>query len=122
MRNLINLIESNLDLDPEAEEDALSQSYDREKHVEALIRYAFTKIGLPVNYNNYSVSYDDSTREAEVQLEDQEVSVEQLTKLAATGLAEGSDLAAYRVVWGSDALSIHFTAAKALDNAQIPTE
>ena len=119
MRQYITLIED-VAFD-DADDDAFSQSMDREKHVETLIRYAFDKVGLPINYNNYSVSYEDSTRDAEVTLEDQEVTIEQLNKLVETGLAEGTGPAAYKVAWGSDALSIHFKVARAIDDAQIPS-
>ena len=122
----MNLIENAFDLadeDADAAADRESDAqYAREAHVEKLIRYAFSKIGLPINYNNYSISYEDSTREAEVTLEDQEVTLADLTKLIDTGLAEGAGLSAYKVVWGSDALSVHFRVAAAIDQAQIPTD
>jgi hypothetical protein len=121
MRNFMSLIENAFEL-AEAGEDEGMDSYDREKHVEAAIRYAFGKVGLAINYNSHSVSYEDSTREAEVTLEDQEVDLQQLSKLAATGLAEGGGLSGYKVAWGSDALSIHFKVARAIDDAQIPSE
>ncbi len=119
MRKYIDLFES---FDEDAEEEALSQSYDREKHVESLIRFAFDKVGLPINYNNYSVRYEDSTREAEVVIEDQAVSFDKLAALATTGLAEGTGLAAYRVEWSSDALVIAFRVADEMDHARIPSE
>lgn len=111
MRNLINLIEN---IVVESDEDTAFM--DREKNIEALIRFAFDKIGLTVNYNNYSVNYEDATREAEVTLEDNSVPLTHLLRLQSTGLADGD----YNVRHGHDALHITFVVAPDLDHARLP--
>jgi len=98
----------------DAEDDA---RYAREKHIESLIKYAFEKIGLTINYNNFSIMYEDSTREAEVRLEGEVdgISLTQMTKLRETGLAEEYFLSAH-----DGDLWIKFKVVPELDHAQIP--
>ncbi len=108
MRKYINLIESEFD----------DSHMDREAHVEKLIRFAFDKVGLQVNYSSHAIFYDDATRQAEVSLEDNAVSLSTLWKLHDTGLAEGD----YNVEHGRDSITITFKVKGDMDFAQIPSE
>ncbi len=97
--------------------DILNESpdVDLQAHYESLIRFAFEKIGLTINYNNYSVAIDEDSMLASVVLEDQEVPLTQLARLSETGL--GHD---YVIRQSSNALEIAFTADRALLTAQRP--
>lgn len=110
MRNFINLIEDSNDGDDFG---------DREHHVEQMIRFAFDKLGLTINHNSYAVQYDASSRAAEVTLEDQEVSLSQLARLAETGLAQDNSLSGFTIHWTSNALMIAFAVSVDLDQATI---
>ena len=98
----------------EDNDDEFMAALAREKHVEAMIRHAFEKIGLEINYNNHSVAYEDSTREATVDLEDFEFDLAQLNKLYATGLSK-----AFRIIGRSDHIAVEFVVDPAMDHAAI---
>jgi hypothetical protein len=103
MRNLINLVEAN------------SDSMDREDHIVRLIRFAFEKIDLAINYNNHSVTYEDATREACVILEQDSISINKLALLYQTGLSDQD----FVIEKGHDALRVVFTVRVDLDQAEI---
>lgn len=100
-------------LNEEQDDDAFMAAIAREKAIEALIRHAFGKLHLDINYNNYSVRYEDSTREAEVMLEEDRFDLKMLMRLYETGLSDN-----FEIVHHTDALAIAFTVAAELDNAQ----
>jgi hypothetical protein len=114
MRNYINLLNENF-IDDDENDDEMMAGMDREKHIEKLIRFAFNKIGLEIGLNSYSVSYEDSTRNAEVQLEETSITLDTLLRLRDTGLSDN-----FTVEHGADALSILFKASPDLDHAAIP--
>jgi hypothetical protein len=89
-------------------------SYDRERHVETLIRHAFEKIGIEINYNNYSVNYDDAERTATVKLEESSVDLKLLNRLYESGLSSN-----YTIGCSDGDLLIDFIVAPELDHADI---
>ena len=109
MRNFINLINEAFD----------DETYSREEKIEGLIRYAFNKIKLDINYNNFSVSYEDSTREAEVKLETpyDGFSLNELSKLEETGLSNE-----YKLVARNGDLVVLFKVDANLDDALDPQD
>lgn len=102
MRKFINMINENLDT-----------------HIEKLVRHAFEKVGIEINYNNYAVTFDEDTREVEVKIEGEEITLDALIRLTASGLAEDSSTKGYRVRHVNDYLAIVFTASSLLDGATI---
>lgn len=107
-----NRIQTLAGIEPD-NDDASMAAMDREKKVEKLIRHAFEKIGLEINYNNYSVLYNDETREATVSLEDDRIPLDQLKRLNDTGLA-----AEYVIIFHSGGLGVEFKVSAELDNAE----
>jgi len=108
LKALSGLVENDHD------DDALLDAIAREKHIEKLIRHAFEKIGLEINYDNNSVLYEDSTREASVDLEDFEADLALLNKLFTTGLSK-----AFRIFSRADHLAVTFIVDPMLDQAAI---
>ena len=96
------------------DDDAFMAAIDREKKIDKLIRHAFEKIGLQINYNNHSVLYDDETREATVSLEDDRIPMQQLRRLSETGLA-----AEYDIIFHGAGLGVEFKVSAELDNAEV---
>lgn len=107
MRNHIDLINEAFDED----------SYAREAKIEKLIRYAFEKIKLEINYTNHSVYYEDDTREASVRLETPAdgFSLKHLNALADTGLSDD-----FKVNTSDGALVVTFIVSEQLDDAILP--
>ncbi len=108
MRSLIDIIKET------TEQEEYEKANTREKHIEGLIRFAFEKIGLEINYNNFSVHYEDATRMAEVRLEEQigGISLTTLNRLNETGLSES-----YALEAGSDGIVVIFQVSRELDDA-----
>ena len=120
MRNLIDLCEIK-DVMEAIEDRAFMETehrddQDRESHIVKLIKYAFDKIGLVINHNNYSISYEHDTRQAEVRLESpiDGIPLTQLVKLRESGLSEE-----YNIVSSDGDLWINFSVMPEMDNAQI---
>lgn len=91
--------------------DIINESIDETK-LERLIRHAFEKIKIEINYNNFSVMIDPDTREAEVRLESEEITLDHLNRLKETGLSD-----AYTVRYGANSLVIAFIVSDNLDHA-----
>jgi len=107
MRNFINMIH-------EMTEDQLDASYEHEKHIEKLIRFAFGKIKLEISHDNYSVMYMDTTREAEVQLDSESATLTQLSALKETGLSDE-----FTISVSGGFLMVSFVVVEGLETAQI---
>ena len=108
MRSLIDIIKET------SEQENYEKATIREKHIEGLIRFAFEKIGLEINYNNYSVHYEDESRKAEVRLEElaDGIPLALLNRLNETGLSD-----AYAIHGADGCLDVHFTVSRELDDA-----
>lgn len=109
MRKFINLCE-------EISIDGDSEVYTLEKKIISMIRFAFEKVGLQINYNNYSVIYTHEDRMAEVLLEEtiDGFSLTELNRLKETGLADE-----YFVSGRNGEIVIRFLVSSDLDNAHI---
>ena len=110
IKDLMEAIEDN-DLDAEHESE-INLRHAREKHVETLVHYAFEKINLAVNYNNYSIMYDEPSREVEVKLEGDfdGVALDKLIRLKETGLSKS-----YMINTSDGDIWVKFVLDKALD-------
>ena len=105
----------NEDADEESYDHDADARLDRQKHVETLIRHAFSKLGLDIADSNIGVMYDETTREAEVLLDDVATSLTSLAGLLGSGL--GTD---YKVRANADMnIEVSFKVDPALDNATI---
>lgn len=95
-----------LEKDPfEVEDDKL---FNKETKAKKAIQYAFEKIGLEVStVSEYPIYYDEKSREASVELDDNEVDLRQLARLYETGLSDN-----FRIIGSDDALYINFQVDK----------
>lgn len=109
MRNFINLFEN---LDSDSEDEAV---FEREKHVEKLIRYAFDRVGLLISDRSNSVIYfEENEREAEVRLDESDFDLDDLLKLKNTGLSDKFQISAHDFeIW------VKFKVDPILDSAKI---
>ena len=87
--------------------------FDAERHITALIKAAFEKIDLEINYSSYAIVYEHDTREATVRLEESEFKLSHLIQLNATGLAKD-----YTITHLGGDLTVEFIVNAELDNAE----
>lgn len=98
----------------DADHEADTARWQREKKIEGLIRLAFKKLGIEIAEENFAVAYEDSTREASVKVDcGAGLPVKTLAGLYRSGLSDDYSIGGLSPI----TVTIKFIVAKELDNS-----